>query len=98
VLITNYFMWHTGDPAPEQYEGCNWVVSQVRGLSYTLFFGGTATNRKLRLAVEDHEHLLALAMEMAANPTLRLKDAPYRKVEVGVKGMAVQQNHQILRV
>jgi predicted dithiol-disulfide oxidoreductase (DUF899 family) len=27
-------MWHTGQPAPEQCEGCTWVTTQVRELSY----------------------------------------------------------------
>ena len=34
TLIAYYFMWHTGQPAPEQCEGCTWVTSQVRELSY----------------------------------------------------------------
>jgi predicted dithiol-disulfide oxidoreductase (DUF899 family) len=34
ILIAYYFMWHTGRPAPEQCEGCTWVTSQVRELSY----------------------------------------------------------------
>jgi predicted dithiol-disulfide oxidoreductase (DUF899 family) len=33
-LIAYYFMWHVGHPAPEQCEGCTWVTSQVRELSY----------------------------------------------------------------
>ncbi len=33
-LIAYYFMWHAGHPAPEQCEGCSWVTSQVRELSY----------------------------------------------------------------
>jgi predicted dithiol-disulfide oxidoreductase (DUF899 family) len=33
-LIAYYFMWQTGRPAPEQCEGCTWVTSQVRELSY----------------------------------------------------------------
>lgn len=33
-LIAYYFMWFTGKPAPEQCEGCTWVTSQVRELSY----------------------------------------------------------------
>jgi len=33
-LIAYYFMWHTGHPAPEQCEGCTWVTSQVREMSY----------------------------------------------------------------
>ena len=33
-LIAYYFMWHSGHPAPEQCEGCTWVTSQVRELSY----------------------------------------------------------------
>jgi len=33
-LITYYFMWYAGHPAPEQCEGCTWVTSQVRELSY----------------------------------------------------------------
>jgi predicted dithiol-disulfide oxidoreductase (DUF899 family) len=33
-LVTYYFMWHTGHPAPEQCEGCTWVTTQVRELSY----------------------------------------------------------------
>jgi predicted dithiol-disulfide oxidoreductase (DUF899 family) len=33
-LIAYYFMWHTGQPAPEQCEGCTWVTSQVQELSY----------------------------------------------------------------
>ena len=34
MLITYYFMWHTGHPAPGQCEGCTWVTTQVRELSY----------------------------------------------------------------
>ncbi len=34
MLIAYYFMWHTGHPAPEQCEGCTWVTSQLRELSY----------------------------------------------------------------
>ena len=34
LLIAYYFMWHTGKPAAEQCEGCTWVTSQVRELSY----------------------------------------------------------------
>jgi predicted dithiol-disulfide oxidoreductase (DUF899 family) len=34
LLIAYYFMWHKGHPAPEQCEGCTWVTSQVRELSY----------------------------------------------------------------
>ena len=34
MLIAYYFMWHTGHPAPEQCEGCTWVTTQVRELSY----------------------------------------------------------------
>ncbi len=33
-LIAYYFMWRTGRPAPEQYEGCTRVTAQVRELSY----------------------------------------------------------------
>ena len=33
-LIVYYFMWHTGHPAAEQCEGCTWVTTQVRELSY----------------------------------------------------------------
>jgi predicted dithiol-disulfide oxidoreductase (DUF899 family) len=34
MLIAYYFMWHAGRPAPQQCEGCTWVTSQVRELSY----------------------------------------------------------------
>jgi predicted dithiol-disulfide oxidoreductase (DUF899 family) len=34
MLIAYYCMWHIGHPAPEQCEGCTWVTSQVRELSY----------------------------------------------------------------
>ena len=34
MLIAYYFMWHTCRPAPEQCEGCTWVTSQARELSY----------------------------------------------------------------
>lgn len=34
MLIVYYFMWHTGHPAPEQCEGCTWVTTHVRELSY----------------------------------------------------------------
>jgi predicted dithiol-disulfide oxidoreductase (DUF899 family) len=34
ILITYSFMWHPGRPAAEQCEGCTWVTSQVRELSY----------------------------------------------------------------
>jgi predicted dithiol-disulfide oxidoreductase (DUF899 family) len=34
LLIAYYFMWYSGQPAPEQCEGCTWVTSQVRELSY----------------------------------------------------------------
>jgi predicted dithiol-disulfide oxidoreductase (DUF899 family) len=34
MLLVYYFMWHTGHPAPEQCEGCTWVTTHVRELSY----------------------------------------------------------------
>jgi predicted dithiol-disulfide oxidoreductase (DUF899 family) len=34
LLLAYYFMWHAGHSAPEQCEGCTWVTSQVRELSY----------------------------------------------------------------
>jgi predicted dithiol-disulfide oxidoreductase (DUF899 family) len=34
MLIAYYFMWHAGRAAAEQCEGCTWVTSQVRELSY----------------------------------------------------------------
>jgi predicted dithiol-disulfide oxidoreductase (DUF899 family) len=34
LLIAYYFMWYQGRPAPDQCEGCTWVTSQVRELSY----------------------------------------------------------------
>ena len=34
MLIAYYFMWHAGHPSPEQCEGCTWLTSQVRELSY----------------------------------------------------------------
>ena len=33
-LIAYYFMWHAGQPAPDQCEGCTWVTTQVADLSY----------------------------------------------------------------
>ena len=33
-LIAYYFMWHAGHLAAEQCEGCTWVTTQVRELSY----------------------------------------------------------------
>jgi predicted dithiol-disulfide oxidoreductase (DUF899 family) len=33
-LIAYYFMWWPGRPAAEQCEGCTWVTTQVRDLSY----------------------------------------------------------------
>lgn len=33
-LIAYYFMWSAGHAAPEQCEGCTWVTTQVRELSY----------------------------------------------------------------
>src|ERR1700751_4197353 len=33
-LIAYYFMWWDGHPAAEQCEGCTWVTTQVRELSY----------------------------------------------------------------
>jgi predicted dithiol-disulfide oxidoreductase (DUF899 family) len=34
MLMAYYFMWRTGQPAPEQCEGCTWVTSHVRELAY----------------------------------------------------------------
>ena len=34
LLIAYYFMWHAGDPAPDQCEGCTLYTSQVRELSF----------------------------------------------------------------
>jgi predicted dithiol-disulfide oxidoreductase (DUF899 family) len=34
MLIAYYFMWNTGKPAPDQCDGCTWVTSHVRELSY----------------------------------------------------------------
>ena len=36
MLLAYYFMWHTDHRAAEQCEGCTWVTSQVRELSYSL--------------------------------------------------------------
>lgn len=33
-LIAYYFMWHPGEPAARQCEGCTWVTTQVTELSY----------------------------------------------------------------
>ena len=33
-LIAYYFMWNPGRPAAEQCEGCTWVTSHIRELSY----------------------------------------------------------------
>jgi predicted dithiol-disulfide oxidoreductase (DUF899 family) len=33
-LIAYYFMWHAGQPAAQQCEGCTWVTTQVSELSY----------------------------------------------------------------
>jgi predicted dithiol-disulfide oxidoreductase (DUF899 family) len=33
-LIAYYFMWHSGQPAADQCEGCTFFNGQVRGLSY----------------------------------------------------------------
>ena len=33
-LIAYYFMWHAGEPAPEQCEGCSLYTAQVRELSF----------------------------------------------------------------
>ena len=41
MLIAYYFMWHTSKPASEQCEGCTWVTSQVRELSYINSHGVT---------------------------------------------------------
>src|SRR5690348_13857957 len=34
MLIAYYFMWHAGEPASEQCEGCSFYTSQVRELSF----------------------------------------------------------------
>ncbi len=34
MLIAYYFMWYNGRPASEQCEGCTWLTSQIRELSY----------------------------------------------------------------
>jgi predicted dithiol-disulfide oxidoreductase (DUF899 family) len=34
ILIAYYLMWYPGKPAQDQCEGCTWVTSQVRELSY----------------------------------------------------------------
>src|SRR5215475_10585917 len=34
MLVAYYFMWTPGKPAPQQCEGCTWVTSQMRELSY----------------------------------------------------------------
>jgi predicted dithiol-disulfide oxidoreductase (DUF899 family) len=34
ILVAYYFMWHAGQSAAQQCEGCTWVTSQLRELSY----------------------------------------------------------------
>ena len=34
LLLAYYFMWHPGKSAAEQCEGCTWVTSHMRELSY----------------------------------------------------------------
>jgi predicted dithiol-disulfide oxidoreductase (DUF899 family) len=33
-LLAYYFMWHAGQPAAQQCEGCTWITTQVAELSY----------------------------------------------------------------
>jgi predicted dithiol-disulfide oxidoreductase (DUF899 family) len=40
ILIAYYFMWHNGRPAAEQCEGCTWVTSQVRDVTYAVLCQG----------------------------------------------------------
>ena len=34
LLVAYYFMWHAGQPAAEQCEGCTFYTSQIRELTY----------------------------------------------------------------
>ncbi len=70
-LIAYYFMWHKGRPAAEQCEGCTWVASQVRELSYiqsrdvtfAVLCQGPGRNeeafRFLEIAYREHDFSLA---------------------------------------
>ena len=56
MLIAYYFMWHTGHPAPEQCEGCTWVTTQVRELSYIHSRNVTAlSENRITLGGQGHE-------------------------------------------
>jgi hypothetical protein len=46
---------------------------------------GSTIYRKLRFAIEDDEHLLALIMEMMPSAAFRLEDAAMQKVKVRVE-------------
>ena len=50
-----------------------------------------AIDCELRLAVEDHEHLFALVVEVGADAALRRDDAAVQEVEMGVLPGRAQQ-------
>ena len=57
--------------------------------------GRAAVDRVLRLAVEDHEHLFAVVVEVLADAGVRLDDAAVHEPQVRVDGAAVEQREVI---
>src|SRR5262245_3159784 len=78
MLIAYYFMWYTGRPPPEQCEGCTWVTSQVRELSYihsrdvtfAVFCQGPARRAGRRGYGTEHSATLATVTPFGALPNL----------------------------
>jgi hypothetical protein len=61
----------------------------AKGTGWSLQHGRPAINGKLRLAVKDDKHLLALVVKVMANPTFRFEDAPVQEAQVGVQRVRI---------
>ena len=61
----------------------------------SLYLRRTSVNRKLRLAVENDEHLFALVMEVMADAAFRLDDPPVQEEEIGVEIVVIEQGQVV---
>jgi hypothetical protein len=63
------------------------MAHPARRASRSLQYRGTPVNRKLCLAGKNDKHLLALIVEVGANPAFGFEDAPMHEQQVGIESM-----------
>src|SRR5437588_554235 len=69
--------------------------ANTRGARRALEQRCAPVNGELRFAVENHEHLFTIVMEVMPNAALRLDDAAVQEEQIGIQAVTIEQGHVV---